>query len=71
MQSRYILIKFLNMKESFDKILKGKVVPGFEVTKCTTKEKDNILQIAKKEQLENSRMGEVNWEKLNSYVIKV
>ena len=59
------------MEKSFEKILKGKVTPSFNRNKCTTKEKDNILQIAKKEQLENSRMGEVNWEKLNSYVIKV
>ena len=59
------------MEKFFEKILKGEIVPSFEVTKCTSKEKDNILKIAKKEQSENKRMGEVNWEKLSSYFIKV
>jgi hypothetical protein len=57
--------------EELGKIFKGHNIPQVKVVDFTTSEKERELKTVIKRQQEIRKRQEVNWQKLNSYIIKL
>ena len=59
------------MTVTLEKVLKGEIIPGFKAVAYNTSEKKKNLEAVIKEQKEILKRKDVDWNKLNSFVIKL